>query len=93
MHPDFESMTVGGLELRYLCSGEGTPTVVLDQGHGISVEESLTRPGTIGWAHVVQEVSKNTRIFVHDRAVRCLMAVVSVAGFEGQCPCPDLVET
>ena len=68
MHPDFESMTVGGLQLRYLSSGEGSPTVLLDQGHGISVEESLTRPGTMGWAHVIREVSKNTRIFVHDRA-------------------------
>jgi pimeloyl-ACP methyl ester carboxylesterase len=68
MHPDFESMTVGGLQLRYFSSGEGTPTVVLDQGHGISVEESLTRSRTIGWAHVIQEVSKSTRMFVHDRA-------------------------
>jgi len=68
MHPDFESMTVGGLELRYLCSGEGSPTVVLDQGHGISVEESLTRSETMGWSRIVQEVSKTTRIFVHDRA-------------------------
>jgi pimeloyl-ACP methyl ester carboxylesterase len=68
MHPDFESITVGGLELRYHCSGEGSPTVVLDQGHGISVEESLARHGTIGWARIVREVSKTTRIFVHDRA-------------------------
>jgi len=68
MHPDFESMTVGGLQLRYFSSGEGTPTVVLDQGHGISVEESLTRSRTVGWSHVVREVSKSTRMFVHDRA-------------------------
>jgi pimeloyl-ACP methyl ester carboxylesterase len=68
MHPDFETMTVGGLQLRYFSSGEGTPTVVLDQGHGISVEESLTLSRTIGWAHVVREVSKSTRMFVHDRA-------------------------
>lgn len=68
MHPDFESMTVSGLEVRYLCSGEGSPTVVLDQGHGISVEESLVLPRALGWAHVFEEVKKNTRIFVHDRA-------------------------
>jgi pimeloyl-ACP methyl ester carboxylesterase len=68
MHPDFESVVVSGLEIRYLCGGEGSPTVVLDQGHGISVEESLSRPVTLGWAHIFREVRQNTRMFVHDRA-------------------------
>ncbi len=68
MHPDFESFRIGGRTLRYICRGEGTPAVVIDQGSGISIEASFLRPVPLGWARVLRQIEKTTRIAMHDRA-------------------------
>jgi pimeloyl-ACP methyl ester carboxylesterase len=65
---DFTSVDVGGRALRYICGGSGAPTVVVDQGLGISVEHSLAKPLPLGWAKVFLEVRKFTRICMYDRA-------------------------
>jgi len=65
---DFESIAVDGRRLRYVCRGEGSPTVVLEQGLGASVEASLSGLFPIGWAKVFAEVQKTTRFFAYDRA-------------------------
>jgi pimeloyl-ACP methyl ester carboxylesterase len=66
--PGFASADIGGKELRYMCKGSGTPTVLVEQGAGISVETvfSWAKPG--GWAQVMSKVEKATRICVYDRA-------------------------
>jgi pimeloyl-ACP methyl ester carboxylesterase len=68
MSDDFERLDVGGRALRYICDGEGTPTVVVEQGQGISVERGFFQPSAVGWARVFTEVQKTTRICMHDRA-------------------------
>jgi pimeloyl-ACP methyl ester carboxylesterase len=50
---------VGGYKLYYSCSGQGSPTVLLDAGLG---ETSST------WSRVQPEVAKLTRVCVYDRA-------------------------
>jgi pimeloyl-ACP methyl ester carboxylesterase len=50
---------VGGYKLYYSCSGQGSPTVILDAGLG---ENSGT------WSRVHPEVAKLTRVCVYDRA-------------------------
>lgn len=64
----FASVDVGGRSLRYMCAGEGSPTVLIEPGGGVSLETvfSLERP--IGWANVFPAVKKATRICVYDRA-------------------------
>jgi pimeloyl-ACP methyl ester carboxylesterase len=68
MSNDFESLDLGGRASHYICDGEGTPTVVIEQGQGISLERSFSLPSVVGWARVFQEVRKATRICMHDRA-------------------------
>ena len=68
MSDDFESLDLGGRTLRYICDGEGTPTVVVEQGQGICVERGFSFPSAVGWARVFMEVQKTTRICMHDRA-------------------------
>jgi pimeloyl-ACP methyl ester carboxylesterase len=66
---DFESIDLGGRVLRYICKGEGSPTVIVDQGQGMSIERgSFSQPVAVGWAKVFSEVRKTTRICMHDRA-------------------------
>jgi pimeloyl-ACP methyl ester carboxylesterase len=64
----FESVDIGGPVLRYMCKGSGSPTVLIEQGAGISVETvfSWEQPG--GWAKILPEIAKGTRICVYDRA-------------------------
>ena len=64
----FASVDIGGKELRYMCKGSGTPTVLIEQGAGISVETvfSWAKPG--GWAQVMSKIEKATRMCVYDRA-------------------------
>ena len=50
---------VGGYELYYECSGQGSPTVILEAGMGS--ESSY-------WASVIPRVEENTRICAYDRA-------------------------
>jgi pimeloyl-ACP methyl ester carboxylesterase len=66
--PGFESVDIGGPVLRYMCKGNGSPTVLVEQGAGISVETvfSWDKPG--GWAKILSQIEKVTRICVYDRA-------------------------
>jgi pimeloyl-ACP methyl ester carboxylesterase len=50
---------VGGYRLHLYCTGEGTPTVVLDAGLG---------GGALDWSTVQPEVSKFARVCAYDRA-------------------------
>ncbi len=68
MHPDFESVRIGGRTLRYICRGEGTPAVVVDQGAGLSIEAAFLRPILLGWPRVLRQIERTTSIIMHDRA-------------------------
>ncbi len=68
MHPDFESVRIGQRTLRYICRGEGTPAVVVDQGAGLSIEAAFLRPLLLGWPRVLRQIEKTTCILMHDRA-------------------------
>lgn len=68
MPHDFESIDLRDRALRYICCGTGTPTVIVDQGQGISIEQSFARSVVAGWAKVFMEIQKTTRICMHDRA-------------------------
>jgi pimeloyl-ACP methyl ester carboxylesterase len=50
---------VGGYELFYQCSGQGSPTVILESGMGS--DSSF-------WARVIAGVAKTTRVCAYDRA-------------------------
>ena len=67
MSDDFETLNLGGRALRYICEGEGTPTVVVEQGQGICVERGFSSQ-RCGFGASLQEVQKTTRICMHDRA-------------------------
>jgi pimeloyl-ACP methyl ester carboxylesterase len=66
--PGFASIDIGGRSLRYKCFGEGTPTVLIEPGGGVSLETVFSWEKPIGWAVVVPQVSKLTRVCVYDRA-------------------------
>ncbi len=68
VHPEFESFRIGDRTLRYICRGEGTPAVVVDQGSGVSIEAACVRPVLVGWPRVLREIAKTTHIVMHDRA-------------------------
>jgi pimeloyl-ACP methyl ester carboxylesterase len=50
---------VGGYELFYQCSGQGSPTVILEAGLG---------GGSGAWARVIAGVAETTRVCAYDRA-------------------------
>jgi pimeloyl-ACP methyl ester carboxylesterase len=50
---------VGGYELYYKCSGQGTPTVILESGSG---------GDSSAWAAVINAVEGTTRVCAYDRA-------------------------
>jgi pimeloyl-ACP methyl ester carboxylesterase len=66
--PGFASVDIGGRSLRYMCTGEGTPTVLIEPGGGVSLETVFSWGKPIGWAVVVPQISKLTRVCVYDRA-------------------------
>jgi pimeloyl-ACP methyl ester carboxylesterase len=68
MSDEFKTVDVGGRRLRYVCKGEGSLTVVVDQGQGLSIERSFERSVRIGWGKVFLEIQESTRILMHDRA-------------------------
>jgi|SRR5450631_541038 len=68
MSDGFGTIAAGERGLRYVCKVEGSPTVVVDQGQGLSIERSFERSVVIGWAKVFTEIQKSTRIIMHDRA-------------------------
>jgi pimeloyl-ACP methyl ester carboxylesterase len=49
----------GGINMHIYCTGEGSPTVVLDAG---------LNGGTMSWARVQEQVSNHTRVCSYDRA-------------------------
>jgi pimeloyl-ACP methyl ester carboxylesterase len=66
--PGFASVDIGGRSLRYKCFGEGTPTVLIEPGGGVSLETVFSWDKPIGWAVIVPQISKLTRVCVYDRA-------------------------
>ena len=57
--PPGQMVDVGGYSLHINCTGEGSPTVVIESGWGDS---------SAGWAWVQPEVAKTTRVCTYDRA-------------------------
>ena len=57
--PPGQLVDVGGYRLHIYCTGEGSPTVVIESGWGDS---------SAGWAWVQPEVAKTTRVCTYDRA-------------------------
>jgi pimeloyl-ACP methyl ester carboxylesterase len=66
--PGFASVDIGGRSLRYRCAGEGTPTVLIEPGGGVSLETVFSWGKPIGWAVIVPQISRITRVCVYDRA-------------------------
>ena len=50
---------IGGFKLHLSCSGEGSPTVLLESGNG---------PTSAGWAWVAPQIAETARVCVYDRA-------------------------
>ncbi len=63
----FRSADVAGQTIRYLCQGAGNPTVIIEQGGGISLETVFSWERPVGWAALAPQVSSLTRICVYDR--------------------------
>src|SRR5262245_11968113 len=60
--PDLDQLVdVGGYRLHLKCSGNGSPTVVLEAGLGGSSDD---------WGKVMPEVAKHTRVCAYDRPGR-----------------------
>ena len=57
-----EKVDVGGYKLRIICTGQGTPIVIVDAGYAEPAVESGN------WLNVRYGVEKTTRICVYDRA-------------------------
>jgi pimeloyl-ACP methyl ester carboxylesterase len=66
--PGFLSADIGGRNLRYMCAGSGTPTVLVEQGMGVSVETVFSWDKPVGWAAIFPQITKVTRMCVYDRA-------------------------
>jgi pimeloyl-ACP methyl ester carboxylesterase len=49
----------GGINMHIYCTGEGSPTIILDAG---------LNGGTMSWAQVQEQVSNHTRVCSYDRA-------------------------
>jgi pimeloyl-ACP methyl ester carboxylesterase len=63
----FNSAEVGGQTIRYFCQGAGSPTVIVEQGGGISLETVFSWKQTVGWAALAPKIASLTRICVYDR--------------------------
>jgi pimeloyl-ACP methyl ester carboxylesterase len=57
--PPGEMVDVGGYRLHINCTGQGSPTVILDAGSGLFSAQ---------WVRVQREVSDTTRVCAYDRA-------------------------
>ena len=57
--PTGQLIDIGGRVLHINCSGQGTPTILLDAGLGL---------GAVTWQHVQPALSKITRVCSYDRA-------------------------
>lgn len=58
----YEMVDVGGYELRIHCSGEGSPTVIIEAGFGEPGADSGT------WAQVVLNINNITQVCTYNRA-------------------------
>jgi pimeloyl-ACP methyl ester carboxylesterase len=63
----FRSANLEGLTIRYYCQGTGSPTVIIEQGGGISVETVFSWEQPVGWAALAPKIASQTRICVYDR--------------------------
>lgn len=63
----FLSADVEGQTIRYYCQGIGSPTVIVEQGGGISVETVFSWEQRVGWAALAPKIASLTRICVYDR--------------------------
>ena len=63
----FRSADVGGQTLRYYCQGIGSPTVIIEQGGGISLETVFSWKQPVGWAALTPKIASLTRACVYDR--------------------------
>lgn len=57
--PPGKLVDVGGYKLHIYCTGEGSPTVILDAGLG---------QGTLYWSQIQESVSEHARVCSYDRA-------------------------
>ena len=57
-----------GRTLRYKCAGHGSPTVIIQQGMGISVETVFSWDKPVGWAAILPRIAAVTQVCVYDRA-------------------------
>lgn len=65
--PGFVDAKVAGQTLRYYCQGAGSPTVVVEQGGGISLEAVFSWERPVGWAALAPKIASLTRVCVYDR--------------------------
>jgi pimeloyl-ACP methyl ester carboxylesterase len=63
-NPFDEKVDIGGYALRIRCTGQGTPTVVIETGFG---EPGVERESS-SWTSVIPEIENTSRICVYDRA-------------------------
>ena len=58
---------MNGATLRYHCEGSGSPTVIVEQGGGISLEAVFSWKQRVGWAALAPKISSVTKFCVYDR--------------------------
>ena len=75
--PPGQMVDVGGYRLHINCTGEGSPTVVVESGWGDFSET---------WARVQPEVAKTTRICTYDRLGWGGASLVPSRGLPGNLP-------
>jgi pimeloyl-ACP methyl ester carboxylesterase len=63
----FRSADVEGQTMRYHCQGIGSPTVIIEQGGGISLETVFSWKQPVGWAALVPTIAALTHVCVYDR--------------------------
>lgn len=63
----FRSADVEGQTIRYQCLGIGSPTVIIEQGGGISLETVFSWKQPVGWAALAPKIASLTRVCVYDR--------------------------
>jgi pimeloyl-ACP methyl ester carboxylesterase len=70
--PGFRDGDAGARKLRYRCTGEGTPVVLIEAGGETSFETLFSWERTLnfrpGWLDVIAGIEKVTRVCVYDRA-------------------------
>jgi pimeloyl-ACP methyl ester carboxylesterase len=70
--PGFKDGDVGSRKLRYRCTGEGTPIVLIEAGGATSFETLYSWERTLGfrpgWLDVIAAIERATRVCVYDRA-------------------------